>query len=221
LIVFLLIIIGLTIAAIPYFPRLASAAGRDELIAQIQAAGPLGVGVVCVLQFLQIVVAFIPGEAVQLATGAIYGPLWGSVLAILAGLAGSVFVFFVVRKLGQPFVDAMIGKSKHQFKFLERDSSGLDALVLVLYLIPALPKDIFTYLFPLTKIKPVNFFVFSTIGRIPGVVVSGVIGSAAGSGEYTTAIVVAAIAVVIAVLVLIFRTKIMAAIDSHRSKPSS
>ncbi|MDR1016800.1 MAG: TVP38/TMEM64 family protein [Coriobacteriales bacterium] len=219
LIVFALIIVGLTIALIPQLHYLTSQAGREQLIAMIQGAGPLGILVVLALQFLQVVVAFIPGEVVQVATGAIYGPLWGSVLALVGGLIAGIFIFWLVRKLGSPFVDAMLGKSKNKVaKFLEKDSQGLDTLVFVLYLIPGIPKDVLTYLFPLTKVKPLNFFIFCTIARIPGVVLTSFFGSAAAGGNYAAAIAVAAVAVVVAVLAIVFQKRLTGWLNhfSHR-----
>ena len=57
---------------------------------------------------------------------------------------------------------------------LERfeNSEKLDVMVFVLFLIPGLPKDVFTYLVPLTNMSMRNFVVLANIGRIPGVLIS-------------------------------------------------
>ena len=46
---------------------------RDS-IDSVRNAGPMGFLILLALQFLQIVVAFIPGEATQMAAGMLYGP---------------------------------------------------------------------------------------------------------------------------------------------------
>ena len=213
LITFLLLIVGIGVALWPYMEHFSSESGRLELIAMIKDAGPAGVLICLGLQFIQIVVAFIPGEITQLAIGAIYGPFFGSLITALGALVSSIFIFFVVRKLGAPFVHDMIG-SKHNkvLDFLHKDSN-LNAIVFILYLIPGLPKDIFTYLFPLTDVKPVNFFVLSTLGRLLGIVASAFIGSAIVQGDYTQAIIVGVIAGGLGLLGIIFNKKIIAVID--------
>ncbi|MEG1253532.1 MAG: hypothetical protein RSD25_01265, partial [Raoultibacter sp.] len=56
--------------------------GVDRVIADVRGAGPLGVLILFALQFMQIVVAFIPGEVTQVAAGILYGPWWGTLLIL-------------------------------------------------------------------------------------------------------------------------------------------
>ena len=210
LIAFIILMVGLGILILPYFPQLTSKAGQFELVHMILDAGVWGILVCLGLQFLQVVVAFIPGEVTQIAIGAVYGPLLGTLVTAIGALIPTIFIYFVVHRLGTPFVHAMISK-KHEDKlrFL-KESRRLDAIVFVLFLIPGLPKDVFTYLISLTGMRALNFFVLSTLGRIPGIVASAYIGNAALQGNYTGAIVVAVIAGALGLLGIIFNGKIMA-----------
>jgi uncharacterized membrane protein YdjX (TVP38/TMEM64 family) len=198
---------------LPYFKDLATDEGRLRLIADINRAGVWGVLICLGLQFIQIVVAFIPGEVTQLAIGAIYGPVAGAAVTALGALVSSVFVFFVVRKLGAPFVQAMISR-KHadKLRFLQ-ESKRLDLIVFVLFLIPGLPKDVFTYLVPLTNMRAANFFILSTLGRLPGIAASAFIGNAAVQGDYLAAIIVAIIAGGLGILGIVFNGRIMNVVD--------
>lgn len=225
LLVFLVVIIGIGVALLPYFEHLTSEEGRQYLVQVIKDAGVWGVGVCLLLQFIQIVVAFIPGEVTQLAIGAIYGPLFGTLITLGGALVSSIFVFYLVRKLGAPFVQGMIGsKDSKILNFFKKDSR-LNVLTFILFLIPGLPKDVFTYLFPLTEIRPINFFVLSTLGRIPGIAASAFIGSSAMQGDYTQAIIVGIIAGGLGLLGIIFNKQILGVVDkvedSLRSKKSS
>jgi uncharacterized membrane protein YdjX (TVP38/TMEM64 family) len=212
----LLVLIGFLLA--PYIDYLTTTDGRSELVDMIRGQHAWGVLICLGLQFLQIVVAFIPGEVVQLVIGAIYGPLWGTLVIAFGALISSIFVFFVVHKLGAPFVHAMISK-KHADKlaFLQ-DGRRLNIIVFVLFLIPGLPKDIFTYLIPLTNMRAVNFFVLSTLGRLPGIAASAYIGNAAVQGNYTEAIVVSIIAGALGLAGIIFNGKIMNLVDTIMAK---
>ncbi|MDR1088389.1 MAG: TVP38/TMEM64 family protein [Coriobacteriales bacterium] len=217
LVVFIVLIVIVGVLLIPYYEHLTTEEGRLQLIESIKGAGIAGVGICLGLQFVQIVVAFIPGELTQLAIGAIYGPLLGTLITALGALISSIFVFFVVRKLGAPFVQGMIGtKNSKVLDFLHKDRN-LNAITFILFLIPGLPKDVFTYLFPLTTIRPLNFFILSTLGRIPGIVASAYLGNAAIQGDWTQAIVVGSIAGGLGLLGIIFNRQIIAFVDTVES----
>jgi uncharacterized membrane protein YdjX (TVP38/TMEM64 family) len=165
------------------------------------------------MQFIQVVVAFIPGEVVQAVIGYMYGTIGGGFLTLAGALLSSIFVFYLVRKLGAPFVQGMVGgKDSKRLKFLT-DSKNLNALVLILYLIPGLPKDLFTYVFPLTKIRPSAFFVLSTIGRAPAIFATTFVVSSFRSGDYLQMIIVAVIFGGLGILGIVFNQKIMSFVD--------
>ena len=146
--------------------------GAEQLVENIRSAGPLGVLMLLGLQFVQIVVAFIPGEVVQVAAGMMYGPWLGTLVVIVGCVFSSAFIYWLVHKLGAPFVQAMVPD-----RFFERvkdfeNSGKLNVIVFVLFLIPGLPKDTFTYLVPLTNMRMRDFLVISNVARIPGVFLS-------------------------------------------------
>jgi uncharacterized membrane protein YdjX (TVP38/TMEM64 family) len=213
LIFFILLLVAVGVAIFPYFKELTTEEGRLALIDSIQRAGVLGIGICLGLQFVQVVVAFIPGEVTQLAIGAIYGPVWGTLITALGALISSIFVFFVVRKLGRPFVSAMISDKQIEKMGFLKETRRLDTVVFILFLIPGLPKDVFTYIVPLTEMRPIHFFVLSTLARIPGIIASAVIGNAAIQGDFMLVIIVAAIVGGIGILGIVFNNKIMTTVD--------
>ena len=84
LIAFFAIMVLIVVMLWPYFHELFEPGGLDRIINDVRGAGPVGFLILLGLQFLQIVVAFIPGEVVQIAAGLLYGP-WIGALVILAG----------------------------------------------------------------------------------------------------------------------------------------
>lgn len=209
LIAFLAIMAIIVVMAWPYISDVFSEGGVERLVERVQNAGWAGVLILLGMQFLQIVVAFIPGEVVQLAAGLMYGPFLGSVLILIGCVISSTAVFFLVHKLGAPFVQGMVS-TEHLEKFQRFEKSGkLDVVVFVLFLIPGMPKDVFTYLVPLTSMEYKRFIVLTTIGRIPGVVASTYAASGFASGQVVGPIVVLVVLAVVAVVAIIFRDKIM------------
>ena len=137
----------------PYIHMMFEPGGIDQVIDSVRNAGPMGFLILLALQFLQIVVAFIPGEATQMAAGMLYGPWIGGLVILLGSILSSAFVFMVVHRLGAPFVKDMVSE-KWMDKFDRFEKSGkLELVVFVLFLIPGMPKDIFTYLVPLTDMR--------------------------------------------------------------------
>ena len=199
----------------PYFHDLFEPGGIDRIIADVRGAGPVGFLILLGLQFLQIVVAFIPGEVVQIAAGMLYGP-WVGALVILIGCVGSsAFIFALVHKLGAPFVQSMV-PTEYLTKFRKFEMSGkLNIIVFILFLIPGLPKDVFTYLVPLTDMRMRTFLILSNVGRIPGVVVSTYAADGLVDGRIMESVVIFAVAAVIAVLGIVLREPIMGFVEKH------
>lgn len=137
-----------------------------------------------ILQVLQVVLMFVPGEVVQAAGGYIFGTFWGTILALCGILVGSIATFFIGRLLGEHVIRRILPK---------RELTSIEGLIntpknkivlTVLYLIPGLPKDILGYISGITSIKFKSFAVISTVTRIPGVLASTYLGSKLYHGNY-------------------------------------
>jgi uncharacterized membrane protein YdjX (TVP38/TMEM64 family) len=213
LIVFFLLIIAASVLVVNFIRSMGTDSLEVELERAIRGAGVFGVLICLGMQFIQVVVAFIPGEVVQAVIGYMYGTVGGGFLTLVGALLSSIFVFYLVRKLGAPFVQGMVGgKDSGRLKFLT-DSKNLNALVLILYLIPGLPKDLFTYVFPLTRIRASAFFVLSTIGRAPAIFATTFVVSSFRSGDYLQMIIVAVIFGGLGILGIVFNQRIMGFVD--------
>ncbi len=202
----------------PYIHTLFEPGGIDEVINDVRNAGPLGFLILLALQFLQIVVAFIPGEATQMAAGMLYGPWIGGLIILVGSVLSSALVFVVVHRLGAPFVrDIVSDKWLEKFERFEQ-SGKLELTVFILFLIPAMPKDVFTYLVPLTSMRMRNFLLLSNIGRIPGILVSTYAASGLVDGNVWQSIIILAVVAVIAVVCVIFREQIIGAVEKLAKK---
>lgn len=209
LIAFFVLMAVVCVAIAPLILELTEPGGVERVVQDVRNAGPGGVLILLGMQFLQVVVAFIPGEVVQVAAGMMYGP-WGGAAVVLVGcVISSAFIFFIVHKLGAPFVRAMIPE-KWMGKLEDfEETDKLDAMVFVLFLIPGLPKDVFTYLVPLTDMSMRNFLVLSTVGRIPGILMSTLAADGLMEGDIMRSVLLFLVAAGIAALAIVFHEKIM------------
>lgn len=216
------VILGLVAALLwPYMHQLFEPGGVETVMNDVRDAGPLGVLILLAMQFLQIVVAFIPGEVVQMAAGMIYGPWVGGLVILVGCILSSAFIFAVVHRLGAPFVHDMV-PAKYLDKFNAFEENGkLDIIVFILFLIPAMPKDVFTYLVPLTNMPMRKFLVLSNVGRIPGIIVSTYAAAGLVDGRLTQSLIIFGVVAVIALVCVVFRERIMGFLhDRHGSKKS-
>ncbi len=218
LIAFFAIMVTVCVLLWPYFSELFEPGGIDRIITDVRDAGPAGVLILLGLQFLQIIVAFIPGEVVQVAAGLLYGPWLGALVIIIGCVISSAFIFALVHKLGAPFVQSMVPVTYLE-KFRKFEETGkLNIIVFVLFLIPGLPKDVFTYLVPLTDMRMRTFLLLANIGRIPGIVVSTYAADGLVDGRVIESVVIFAVAAVIAILGIVFRERIMKFLETKTGR---
>lgn len=209
LIAFFVLMAVVCVAIAPLILELTEPGGVERVVQDVRNAGPGGVLILLGMQFLQVVVAFIPGEVVQVAAGMMYGPWSGAAVVLVGCVISSAFIFFIVHKLGAPFVRAMIPE-KWMGKLEDfEETDKLDVMVFVLFLIPGLPKDVFTYLVPLTDMSMRNFLVLSTVGRIPGILMSTLAADGLMEGDIMRSVLLFLVAAGIAALAIVFHEKIM------------
>lgn len=205
---FLVASILLCIYVTPALTALAHDDARDAFKERIEGLGIGGVFAMLFIQILQVFVAFIPGEPVEILMGVMYGTVGGLLLSLLGCAIGSALVFMAVRKFGQPLFEFFFEK-KHldRFAFL-RNSKKLELFTFILFFIPGTPKDLLTYFAPLT---PIDFWVFLFItifARIPSIITSTYAGSTILEGNLLKTILIFAATAIIGISGIIVGNKI-------------
>jgi uncharacterized membrane protein YdjX (TVP38/TMEM64 family) len=156
--------------------------------AWIISFGRLGYIVFIILQILQVVISIVPGEVVQGAGGYIFGTTLGTALSIFGIMLGSIITFLIARYFGNKLLVRILPEKAYMRvkSLIDRPKNRL--IIFILFLIPGIPKDILGYASGVTPIKLGEFILFSTIARIPGVLVTSYVGSNLYYGNYTTVI---------------------------------
>ena len=161
---------------------------RDAFIEFVRGKGVLGVFIFLGIQLLQVVVAFLPGEAVEFAAGLLYG---------------TVYAF--VRLFGAKRIDE---KAFTKYRFL-RDEAHIRFSVFLVFFIPGTPKDLLTYLGPFLPIPAWQFLIISTLARIPSVLTSTFAASQLAEGSWQVSVAVFAVTGLVALLCLAFEEHIL------------
>jgi uncharacterized membrane protein YdjX (TVP38/TMEM64 family) len=182
----------------------------DELKDFLASYGLKGVLVFILIQMIQVIVAAIPGEPVQIAGGYIYGVFLGTVYSLVGIIAGYCIVFAVTRVLGYELVKLVVPVKQYDRFQLLMDKHKSDTVIFLLFLIPGIPKDVLVYIAGLTPIKPLRFFILITIARFPALLGSSYIGAYLQKENYLAAIILGVGAAVLFTACLIFRERITA-----------
>lgn len=218
IIIFLIVMIGITIFLIPVIKMLRTKKGRLRLKELVESFGAFGPLLFIALQVVQVVIAFIPGEPIEIIGGMLFGGLFGFLCCLIGVLLGTILIFYLVKWIGQPLVNAFVNSEKlSKYKILN-DEKRLEALVFILFFIPGTPKDALTYLVPLTKIKPSKYFIYSTVARIPSIILSTFVGANIGDGNWGLSIAIFVITALIGFVGIMYNEKIVTNIKQKHGK---
>ena len=166
----------------------------------------LGAIAMVLISALQVIVALIPGEFVEIAAGYVFGSWIGSFLCLGGIVLGSCTTILLVRRFGARFVYAFYPKEKIDALPIINDPPKRNLLTFLLFVIPGTPKDLFTYAIGLTDMSIPLYVALTTAARFPSVILSTLSGDAVGTKDYRMAIVfIIVTAVVSGVGVLIYR----------------
>lgn len=136
------------------------------------------------INIVQVLLAFLPGEPVELASGYAFGFWEGTALCLVAsGLATSA-IYWATRRWGWKLVGLFFDRSLFdRFSWL-KSAKRLELIMLIVFLIPGTPKDFLTYFAGLTNMRFLPVILIATFGRIPSIVTSTITASAVGSGNW-------------------------------------
>lgn len=207
IIIFVLLLGALTLIFWPYIKELGTEEGREAFGAWVDGLGFGGWLVTLGIQLLQIFVAFIPGEPVELLLGYLWGPWLGMLTCLIGIFIGTLTIFLLVRRLGMRFVRKIVGTDDlTKYKFLQ-NKNKVELTVFVLFFIPGTPKDALTYIAPIAPISPIKYLLIATLARIPSIITSTLLGDSIADGDYLLAVIVFVVTAVISVLGIIFSNK--------------
>lgn len=153
---------------------------------------------------LQVVIAFIPGEPIELAAGYAFGFIEGTLLTWIGFMLGSLIVFLLVRRYGRKLVEVFFPSKKiDAFSFL-RNPQKVKVIALILMLIPGTPKDFLSYFAGLTQLNWKQWLVIVAVGRLPSLITSTATGAAAGNKNTLLTVIMLGVTLIISVAGIVY-----------------
>src|SRR6516162_4238917 len=173
LVLFFLVVTALFIAGffLPFGPWLDS----FRLWVEEQGAwGAIWFGLLYVLG----TVLFAPGSILTIGAGAIYGPVWGTILVSLSSTIGAACAFLVGRYIARDQVRTWIAKKPELAALDQAVTRKGGWIVFLLRLSPVFPFNLLNYALGLTGVRFWHYVLASWIGMLPGTIAYVLVGYA-------------------------------------------
>ncbi len=149
---------------------------REAITAYLSPLGGWGPLIYVTILSAQVFTAVVPGHALLVAAGYVYGFGYGWLLNFAGEIVTSQVVFWLARRKGRPLVRRMVSAS-----VLTRWEGRIDRqgflFFLMCFWLPFIPSNAANYLAGLGAIPFRLFLAANLMGRIPGMTLATLIGS--------------------------------------------
>jgi len=161
-------------------PLLSFFTDRAKVQGFVMRFGPWAPLAAILLYVTQVLLAPIPGQAIDTVNGYLFGTAWGTIYSLVGVIAGSSVAMALARRFGRPWAERLI--RKETLERLDGYSRQRGALFFFLvFLFPFLPDDVACFLAGLTPLPLAELVVLAAIGRLPGIFVANFVGANAAA----------------------------------------
>jgi len=219
IVVFLAIIAGVPIMLFliyPDFGRILT--DRDALTDFLAANEGQNVIVYLAIQIVTVIIGLPIGQVINFAGGLIFGTPLAFLLSLGGTAVGTFTAFNIARHLGKEFV-LMLFREKNVAKFTQMmDTSKAYVVVILIYLIPGFPKDIFTYAAGLSNLKALPFTMTAIVARSPAILATLLFAGFLRDSNFVGVGIVVAVVAAFLVFIIFRRKQVFAYLESLHEK---
>ena len=131
----------------------------------IHELGFIGIFLFIVIMAIQGLIVPIPSEVVLLATGMIWGWLFGGIMGIIGSMAASLLCFYISKRGGRPLAEKFVGESGLAMADRLITKYGIKAIIISRF-IPFISFDVISYASGLVDIDIKKYSIGTLIGSI-------------------------------------------------------
>ena len=148
----------------------------EAVTASIRGYGLWGPAILCTLFILQTFLAFIPGQALMVASGYVYGFSGGILITWVSLVLGGQMAFWLARRYGRPFAEKWISPSILDRWNKSAAGQGIGFYVITLVM-PFFPNDAMCYVAGLGHMSHRRFLIANALGRGIASVLTVIVGA--------------------------------------------
>jgi len=180
--IFLLVIVLVTLFRFheSILNTLAWFGSREAITTSMKHSGLWGPVILFILFVLQVFLAFIPGQALMVASGYLYGFWGGFLLSWLSLVVGGEIAYVLARSYGRPFAEKWISPTVLERWNKAAAGQGI-AFFAISLVMPLVPNDAMCYVAGLGTISRIRFSVANLLGRGLACVITSAAGAFGGN----------------------------------------
>jgi uncharacterized membrane protein YdjX (TVP38/TMEM64 family) len=115
-------------------------------------------------------VAMVPGSAITLAAGALFGSVWGVVYVSIASTTGAALCFLIARYFARDSVARWLSDNERFARLDTMTERQGWLIVAITRLVPIFPFNLLNYGFGLTRVPFLTYVIVSWLCMLPGTV---------------------------------------------------
>ena len=142
-----------------------NALDEQEILEKIESLGVFAPLAYIIFSFLQVSFIPLPGAIVIAIGNYIFGPYLAFLYSFIGIISGSMFSFFLGKKLGRKFVDWIIGDKEIVDYYLNKLKGKESYILFFMFLLPIFPDDALCAIAGIMPITYFNFFIIQLITR--------------------------------------------------------
>jgi len=172
---------------------------RDAITTSMQHAGLWGPVVLFTLFVLQVFLAFIPGQALMVASGYLYGFWGGFLISWLSLVVGGEIAYVLARNYGRPFAEKWISPTVLERWNTAAAGQGIGFFAISLVM-PLVPNDAMCYVAGLGTISRIRFSMANLLGRGMACIITSAAGAFGGNISWQGWAILIAIFVIVGIV---------------------
>ena len=186
----------------------------QEMLANI---GWRGYITVAILAMLQVIIAVLPAEPVQVVAGLTFGFPIGLAACLAGVIVGNSIIYFMYKVFGDK-----IRKYFDKKLDIDMDSAGrtgkVTAVIFLLYFLPAIPYGMICFLAATMQMKYPRFILVTTLGALPSVCIGVGLGHIALEFSWVLSVGVFLVLVALLAIIMIKRDYFIGKINNYIKK---
>ena len=189
--------------------------GDGEKIADYlaQETGIKGVIAVILLQMIQVVSIVLPGMAIQVAAGLIYGWLQGFLMCYFGFVLSNLLIFMFARRMGSGRLkDVSMGRTS-QWLMEKLNGTKPQFIVVIANMVPAIPNGVIPFIAAKTSITAKEYVIAVAMGSWLQILTSCMAGQFIIQGKWMFTGIALAFQILVIVIILINKDWFISRID--------
>ncbi len=189
----------------------------EELQNKLQGLGIRGHVTVAVLSMVQVLLAVLPAEPVQVAAGLSFGFPIGVLCCAIGVFCGNLVIYILYHVYGEKLRECFMKNLDIDFA-RAATSDRVVLFIFILYFLPAIPYGMICFFAASVGMRYPRFAVVTFLGSLPSVCIGVGLGDLAIVSGWAVSLSLFLILVVLLALIFLFRKKIFAKINTYIAK---